>query len=139
MTTERIRETSLARNPANSGTLTHSQSSSKQLLPAAAKAIADLGTGLKRLTAMKKTVELTPYEVETWVATLSVFDASVVNEAVIRIGLSADPFPDLGKLFQACDRIRRERSSTPAQDGNPKIGTEMMKKVSEALQLVVGQ
>jgi hypothetical protein len=80
-------------------------------------------------------MDLTPFAIETWVAVLSVFDASVVNEAVVRIGLSADPFPDLGKLVSKCTEIARERNPVVAQGELPKVSKSVVAKVAEALQL----
>lgn len=86
---------------------------------------------------MKRTVELTPHQSETWLAVLSVFDASIVNEAVLKIGLSDDPFPDLGKLVTRCDAIRRERSGTVGVAETRTLSTAMLRRVSAALQLPI--
>lgn len=65
---------------------------------------------LERLCSAKRTTEFTPHQTETWLASLSIFDSSIVHEAVIRMAHSEDPFPDLGKLVMRCEKIRRERS-----------------------------
>jgi hypothetical protein len=36
------------------------------------------------------------------------FDADTVTRAALKIGLSSDPFPDLGKLVAACRYIEAE-------------------------------
>jgi hypothetical protein len=84
---------------------------------------------------MKNTVDLTPFAIETWAAVLSVFDVTVVNEAVLRIGLSEDAFPDLGKLVTRCNAILRERNPQVALGDAPKVGRAAIKKVAAALQL----
>lgn len=84
---------------------------------------------------MKKQVQLTAFELETWVAGLSVFDTSIVNEAVVRIGLSEDPFPDLGKLVMRCDAIRRDRAGTTRSGDSKQLGTATIAKLAEAIGL----
>jgi hypothetical protein len=42
----------------------------------------------------------------------------IVNKAVIQMATSEDPFPDLGKLLAACERIRREADGTMPQDSS---------------------
>jgi hypothetical protein len=90
---------------------------------------------LARLTAMKKQANLTTFELETWVAGLSIFETSVVNEAVVRIGLSEDPFPDLGKLVMRCDAIRRARTGTQRADDSKQLGTKTVEQLAEAMGL----
>lgn len=86
---------------------------------------------LERLISAKRTVELTDHQAETWLASLSVFDARIVNEAIIRIANSEDPFPDLGKLVMRCEAMRRERSGTPAT-GDVKLGTKTVRQLAAA-------
>jgi hypothetical protein len=81
-------------------------------------------------------VELTDHQTETWLASLSVFDHKIVNEAVIRLAHSEDPFPDLGKLVKFCETLRRERSGTPSQ-GDVKLGKGTMLALAEAWGLEV--
>ena len=80
-------------------------------------------------------MELTPYALETWAAVLSCFDSSVVNEAIVRIGLSDDPFPDLGKLVAKCTAIARERNPQVSMGEAPKVSRSVVAKVAAALQL----
>lgn len=51
-------------------------------------------------------------------AALSIYAGrpQIVNRAVIQMATSEDPFPDLGKLLSACERIRRETDGTMPQD-----------------------
>lgn len=84
---------------------------------------------------MKNTVDLTPFAIETWAAALSVFDVTVVNEAVVSIGLSEDPFPDLGKLVVKCTAIARERNPQYTGGDLPKVSKGVVARVAEALQL----
>jgi hypothetical protein len=105
------------------------------MLPAAIEASPELLPALRRLCSMKRTVDLTPHQSETWLAALSIFETSVVNEAVVRIGLSEDPFPDLGKLVSRCDAIRRERSGTVSMSESKHLGTGAVRKIAEALRL----
>ena len=84
---------------------------------------------------MKKQVQLTTFELETWVAGLSVFETSVVNEAVVRIGLSEDPFPDLGKLVIRCDAIRRDKTGAVRTGDSKQLGTATIEKLADAMGL----
>lgn len=123
----------------NNGTQTPSTSSKQQLLPAAVKAISNVRPALQRLCSMKNTVQLTPHAVETWCAVLGLYDTTIVNEAVVRIGLSEDPFPDLGKLVTRCEAIRRERAGTVAQSDRPQLGSAAVARAARALGLEVGR
>jgi hypothetical protein len=38
------------------------------------------------------------------------FPTETVNRAMLQLGLSTDPFPDLGKLVAACQAIEAERN-----------------------------
>lgn len=51
-------------------------------------------------------------------AALSVYAArpAIVNQAVVKMAVSSDPFPDLGKLLVECERIRRTMDGTMPQD-----------------------
>jgi len=86
---------------------------------------------------MKRVVSLTDHQCETWLAVLSVFPESVVNAAILEIGLSEDPFPDLGKLVINCERRRRTEAGTMPQDGVKRLGSGMVKAVADALQLKI--
>jgi hypothetical protein len=62
---------------------------------------------------------LTPHAAETWSAALASKYADrpqIANRAIIEIAVSQDPFPDLGKLLVACERIRRTQEGTLPQD-----------------------
>ena len=86
---------------------------------------------LERLVSAKRTVEFTDHQAETWLASLSVFDLSVVTEAVIRIAHSDDPFPDLGKLVMRCEAIRRQRSGNVGQ-GDTQLGSGTVNLLAKA-------
>ena len=86
---------------------------------------------LERLCSAKRTVELTPHQADTWLASLSIFEEAVVNESIIRLAHSDDPFPDLGKLVMRCEQLRREKAGTvPA--GEMKLGTATLQKLADA-------
>lgn len=91
---------------------------------------------LERLCSSKNVVQLTPHASETWVAALSVFDRKIVNEVILKIALSDDPFPDLGKIVTRCDALRRERTGTVGQ-GEVKLGTKTLKSLAAAWQLEI--
>jgi hypothetical protein len=84
---------------------------------------------------MKKQANLTTFELETWVAGLSIFETAIVNEAVVRIGLSEDPFPDLGKLVMRCDSIRREKTGMTRTGDSKQLGTATIAKLADAMGL----
>jgi hypothetical protein len=73
---------------------------------------------LERLCSSKNTVQLTAHAAETWSAALSIYadKPKIVNLAVVELAVSADPFPDLGKLLVVCERIRRTLDGTLPQD-----------------------
>lgn len=103
-------------------------------MPAAIEVSDTIGPALARLCSMKRTVELTPHQLETWLAVLSIYEPAIVNESVLRIGLSEDPFPDLGKLVMLCDSIRREKAGTTAS-GSKTLGTASVRKIASAIGL----
>lgn len=87
---------------------------------------------------MKNQVEMTPHKLETWCAALSCFDDDIVNRAVLEIGLSEDPFPDLGKITLRCEALRRRRENVEARGDSPlKIGDKMLRKIAAALNLKI--
>lgn len=106
------------------------------MLPAAIKGEALLSV-LERLCSAKRALELTPHQAETWAASLSIFDPKIVNEAIIRIAHSDDPFPDLGKIVMRCEAMRREREGTVAQ-GELKLGTRSVKALASAWGVEIG-
>ena len=75
---------------------------------------------LERLCSSKNTVQLTAHAAETWVAALSMYSdrPAIVNQAVIEMAVSEDPFPDLGKLLAKCEFIRRSQDNTLPQDSS---------------------
>jgi hypothetical protein len=88
-------------------------------LSTAQRSLRKIPLALQRLCSMKKTLELTPHQLETWDKTLGCyFPEDIVTRAIIEFGLSADPFPDIGKLIERCSRIKAERSSeyAPGRD-----------------------
>lgn len=97
----------------------------------------DIGRPLQRLCAMKNTTELTPFGLETWVAALSVFDSGIVSRAVVEIGLSSDPFPDLGKIFARCESLRRSKSGTQPTDGSNRLSDATIRRAAAAMGLVI--
>lgn len=65
-------------------------------------------------------MQLTPHASETWVSALSIYadKPKVVHGAIIALATSEDPFPDLGKLLAACEKIRRQLEGTMPQDSS---------------------
>lgn len=96
-----------------------SESEEQPLLPAAITGAVFL-PALERLCSSKNTVQLTPHASETWVSALSIYadKPQVVHRAIIAIATSEDPFPDLGKLLAACEKIRRQLEGTMPQDSS---------------------
>jgi hypothetical protein len=85
---------------------------------------------------MKNNLTFTPHQLETWVAVLSVFDPVFVTRACVEIGLSEDPFPDLGKVVTRCERYRRQQSKEVFRDERVITGS-LVSRVAEALELKV--
>lgn len=120
----REQDTRLQPRNGNSSTLQASTSSGRpqqkpQLLPAAITGAIFL-PALERLCSSKNTVQLTPHASETWVSALSIYSdkPKVVHGAIIALATSEDPFPDLGKLLAACEKIRRQLEGTMPQDSS---------------------
>lgn len=67
---------------------------------------------------MKKALELTPHQIDTWHKVLSCFHEDIVTRSIVEFGLTDDPFPDVGKLVQRCLRIKAEMSKdyAPGRD-----------------------
>lgn len=86
---------------------------------------------------MKNQVQMTPHQLETWVAVLACYEATVVTRACLEIGLSADPFPDLGKVVTRCEVLRRRKAGTEAQSGIATIGDVMLRNIASSLGLEV--
>lgn len=85
---------------------------------------------------MKNQVQLTTHQLETWIAALSVFEPKVVNRAVLEIGLSVDPFPDLGKIVMRCQKIKNEDQYAPGRDSE-RLTPSVMRQVAKAMGLEV--
>ena len=87
---------------------------------------------------MKNQTQLTPHQAETWVAALSIFDSRDVNRSCLELGLSSDPFPDLGKLVMRCDQLRRERKGTQLRtDSNGRPSASVVESVAKAMELEI--
>ena len=69
---------------------------------------------------------------------LSEFGPKIVNEAVLHLGLSPDPFPDLSKLVAACERIRAELNPQVVR-GEPsgKPSASLIRNAADALGLSI--
>ena len=79
---------------------------------------------------------LTDHQTETWLAVLSQFPVTAVNRAVLKLGLSSDPFPDLGKIVIECQRIASAENYAPGR--NPDVvSNSTLTSVASALQLEV--
>jgi hypothetical protein len=59
---------------------------------------------------MKSQAQFTPHQLDTWARVLDMFPARTINRAVVKIGLSVDPFPDLAKVVAACQAIESEKN-----------------------------
>jgi hypothetical protein len=105
------------------------------MLPAASTSLSRLKPALARLSACKNQVALTPFAVETWVAALSVYSTAAVNEAVVRIAMSEDPFPDLGKLVMRCEAIRRRDAGIVTQNDSKTLSDKSIKSIADAMGL----
>lgn len=83
-------------------------------------------------------MSLTDHQAETWLVVLSPFDVRHVNQAIIEIGLSTDPFPDLAKLVLKAQAIEREESPeyAPGRDEG-RIGRRLLTTVAATLSLDV--
>ena len=109
-----------------------------RLLRSTLASMPKLQPAIQRLCSMKNRADFTPHQVETWVAALSIFDPRDVNQSILEIGLSVDPFPDLGKVLMACDRKRRERSGTQLKtDSNGKPSASLVAQVAKAMELEI--
>ena len=87
---------------------------------------------------MKNEAQLTPHILETWIAALSIFDPRDVRKSCIELGLSTDPFPDVGKLVMRCDHLRRERLGTQLRtDSNGRPSASVVADVAQAMGLEI--
>jgi len=73
---------------------------------------------LTRLVSSKRTLELTPHQLDTWVSALSIYNdrPKIVNRAILELSVSDDPFPDLSKLLAKCEYLRRVADNKLPQD-----------------------
>jgi hypothetical protein len=80
---------------------------------------------LKRLCSLKNQAQFSIHATETWCAALSIFPEEIVNRAILEIALSADPFPDCGKVIAKCqtELNRRSENLTQADPSKPSRGT----------------
>lgn len=62
----------------------------------------DFAKAMAHLTAMKRTADLTPVQVQTWHGALGGFAPEIINAAVLEIALTDVRFPELGDLYQLC-------------------------------------
>lgn len=108
------------------------------MLPAAARVAHELLPSLERLCSMKRTVSLTDHQAETWLAVLSRFKVRHINRAIIEIGLSEDPFPDLAKLVAKVQSYEDQESPVyaPGRD-HGKVSLKRVAEVAKVLKLEV--
>lgn len=71
---------------------------------------------------------------------LKIFPSDVVNQAVLELGLSVDPFPDLAKLVARCQMIQHDRDPF-VQRGEPNKGPSkaLIGQVADALGMQIDQ
>lgn len=107
-----------------------------QFLPAAISSDPSVEISLTRLCSMKRQVEFTPHQLDTWMAVLAQFSAATTNRAILQLGLSTDPFPDLGKLVLCCQQIEWSTSKdyAPGRDTS-KVSSSVIAKAAENLQI----
>lgn len=107
------------------------------LLPSSKDSLPKIAPILKRLCSMKNQTQFTAHALETWTAVLSVFPVKIVNRAVLRIGLSVDPFPDLGKVVIACQQESRDSAQyAPGLDA-ARLSQKTLTSVAAALQVEI--
>ena len=90
-----------------------------------------LAPALARLCSAKSAVELTPHALQTWTAALTTYRSEIVNYCIVQAAISADPFPDLGKLIAACEtETQRRYPDDNKRDGKP--GKRRIEAVAKA-------
>jgi len=90
-----------------------------------------LAPALARLCSAKSAVELTAHALETWAAALTTYRSEIVNYCIVQAAISADPFPDLGKLIAACEaETQRRYPDDNKRDGKP--GKRRIEAVAKA-------
>ena len=85
-----------------------------------------MAPALARLCSAKSAMELTPHALQTWAAALATYRPEVVNYCIVQAAISADPFPDLGKLIEACESETQRRHP----DGNRRNGKPGIRRIS---------
>lgn len=84
---------------------------------------------------MKNQAKFTPHAAETWAAALAQFDPGDVNYAILKIGLSVDPFPDLAKIIQAAEERRRSRLGIETRGTQLSNSDKVVSAVARAFKL----
>jgi hypothetical protein len=90
-----------------------------------------LAPALARLCSAKSAMELTPHAVHTWTAALTTYRSEIVNYCIVQAAISADPFPDLGKLIAACEE-ETQRRFPDDNKRNGKPGKRRIEAVAKA-------
>ena len=75
-------------------------------------------------------MELTPHALQTWAAALATYRPEVVNYCIVQAAISADPFPDLGKLIEACESETQRRHPEPIPYGNRRNDKPGIRRIS---------
>ena len=97
-----------------------------------------LANALAHLCLMKKQAAFTPSEARCWIAVLNCFPVETVNRAVLQLGLSIDPFPDLGKLIAQCQIVEANRNPAVLRCGPGKqLSSDLIDSAAKALGLDV--
>ena len=91
----------------------------------------NLAPALARLCSAKSAVELTPHALQTWTAALTTYRSEIVNYCIVQAAISADPFPDLGKLIAACE-TETQRRYPDENRRNGKPGKRRIEAVAKA-------
>jgi len=109
-----------------------------QFLPASLEADPSVEISLTRLCSMKRQVEFTKHQLDTWLAVLAQFPTTTTNRAILQVGLSTDPFPDLGKLVLMCQQIEwgKAKDYAPGRDTS-KVSSSVISKAAENLQIKI--
>jgi hypothetical protein len=85
---------------------------------------------MAHLTAMKRTADLTPIQVQTWHGALGGFAPQIVNAAVLEMALTDVRFPELGDLYQLC-RAKAIKAGHMTEPYNP-IGQPKKTEITSA-------
>lgn len=91
-----------------------------------------IGEALTRLCSLKNQAQFTTHQLETWLATLSIFPPAVVNRAILEIALSTDQFPDCGKIIAKCQAEMQKRSNEVTQSDPSKPTRGTVERVAKA-------